>query len=146
MWFIWMNCGMSSDLTVQKGSCVYWKLLLVKHRICQEPDAWQVVSQWLMLLRLDSMSLPLPCMFVLSLGSCDSIFRVKLWIDGCCCKCFDSLQDSGSAMRGLEASLLAPSFDLVLNAGQPIDAQAPKSTLAWVGVTFANLQLYTACI
>lgn len=33
-------------------------------------------------------------------------------------------------MRGLEASLLAPSFDLVLNAGQPIDAQAPKSTLA----------------
>jgi len=32
--------------------------------------------------------------------------------------------DSGSAMRGLEASLLAPSFDLVLNAGQPIDAQA----------------------
>jgi len=31
--------------------------------------------------------------------------------------------DSGSAMRALKPSLLAPSFDLVLNAGQPIDPQ-----------------------
>ena len=60
------------------------------------------------------------------------------------CKCFYALQDSGSAMRGLEPSLLAPSFDLVLNAGQPMDAQALKPTFAWVGVTFTNLQVYTA--
>eukprot|EP00913_Durusdinium_trenchii_P016043 g15078.t2 len=34
-----------------------------------------------------------------------------------------SLQDSGSAMRALKPSLLAPSFDVILHAGEPLDVQ-----------------------
>lgn len=36
---------------------------------------------------------------------------------------FGAPEDSGSAMRALKPSLLAPCFDVILNAGQPIDPQ-----------------------
>lgn len=50
-----------------------------------------------------------------------------------------SLQDSGSAMRALKPSLLAPSFDVILHAGEPLDVQATlKMSFAFV---FVRLEL-----